>query len=320
MHPKVRFSLLLAAVAVIIGLGIVAMAPSGAKRLPKAQAVASPAKPTEQRRDSADSVSMNGQLPVESTEVVAHGTVYERLYIDLSDDDLDTIKREAPRFLNRITLLGWVREGNRFYRMVPARDVRLRFGNEVIDVRNGSYALVAQESAAPGERRELKRALTERRAATSSVGGYAALPFEVSLQNVPIPGEHLQILSEDVGRDPMDPVRLDIVENVDFRELKAQMHHDHASTAQSASAPMERCMDYNGPMSNGGNYGVNDPRAWVNFVCSDCDLAGAGRCVSCWTDHFVGGCQLHHGKVCSYYIGHSSSYHKHSWSQCKYCI
>ncbi|TXH66980.1 MAG: hypothetical protein E6Q83_19035 [Thiothrix sp.] len=76
---------------------------------------------------------------------------------------------------------------------------------------------------------------------------------------------------------------------------------------------MGRCMDYNGYLSDGGNYPVSDWRSSRNFIGSDCDIAMARG--YCWSEHIVrGGCyKTHNGRSCSYLIGHSDDYHQHTF-------
>lgn len=297
----------------ILGARAVSMAQQGKEKDSRVEEMQEPTK------EGFNNLSVNRNLLIEDSEVIAHGTIYLRLYIDLTDEEVRMINREHPRFLNRISLLGWQREGNRFFRMVSAKNVDLHFGDEIVSVKSGRYAFLAEEDSASEQRQELRRLIEEKRAKAGIKDGRAVLPFTMSVRGVTIPAKDLEVANFDAGIDESSPVKMDIIENIEYRTMKANMHHGHDSHGKSGS-PMERCMDYNGPMSNGKNYAAHDPRAWVNFVCSDCDLAGAGRCVSCWNDHRVGGCQANHGKVCSKYIGHSSSYHKHKWSQCKYCL
>lgn len=81
--------------------------------------------------------------------------------------------------------------------------------------------------------------------------------------------------------------------------------------AAAGDEPMEgRCLDYNGTYTDGKNYPKSDPRAFRNFIGSDCSIAlSRGYCGG---DHINGGCYKNHGgKLCSDLIGHSSSYHTH---------
>ncbi len=70
-----------------------------------------------------------------------------------------------------------------------------------------------------------------------------------------------------------------------------------------------RCMDYNGPFSDGGNYPKSHWRAYTNFIGSDCDIALLYG--YCYLDHYVGGCEENHGQLCSSLIGHNPDYHVH---------
>jgi hypothetical protein len=252
-------------------------------------------------------------LPSDSREVVAYGTVRMKLYIDLSDAEISMISREYPGFFDHISLVGWQREGRRFFRTAPAQGLTLHLGEHEVRLASERYAIVVEKGTASDERRRLQQYFEEERRPIGRSVAQSDQPFSLTLRGVRIPQRDIEVTNVDLGFDESFPINVDLVENISYRELKA---HSHGGS----HGPMERCMDYNGPMSNGKNYSITNARAWVNFVCSDCDLAGAGRCVSCWNDHRVGGCQKNHGKVCSYYIGHSSSYHKHKWSQCRYCL
>ncbi len=77
------------------------------------------------------------------------------------------------------------------------------------------------------------------------------------------------------------------------------------------------CNRFNGPASDNVHYPKSHWKAYLNFVGSDCQLAITGDeilgnlCVLDYTDdpwcNGVGG-----PAACSFVIGHSTTYHKHS--------
>lgn len=264
---------------------------------------------------TAPSVNRADLTPDES-EVVVYGKVSMVLYIDLSDSDIRAIAKDHPKFFNKIGLMGWERKGTRFFRKAPATGIELRFEDQTARIQRGTYAILAEE----GEGADLRNRLKER-FEVKARGTAGEAPFELTTGGIAIPQHMIELSAFDPGIDESSALNADVTILVNYRELKAQMCHlPKKGEPQRVTGPMERCMDYNGPWSDGKNHPVTNPRAWVNFICSDCDLAGAGKCVSCWLDHVRGGCQKNHGKVCSHYIGHSSSYHKHKWSNCRYCL
>lgn len=82
---------------------------------------------------------------------------------------------------------------------------------------------------------------------------------------------------------------------------------------QTRQEPMDgRCMDYNGPNTNGANYlRSSTGLAWDNFEGSDCYIAVFDT--YCWTEHFpiVGrDCWVNHGgKNCSILINRPSEFY-----------
>lgn len=68
------------------------------------------------------------------------------------------------------------------------------------------------------------------------------------------------------------------------------------------------CNRFNGPNSDDVHYRKTNPKAWINFVGSDCDLALA-RSTVCWGHSYCN--QSGPAAGCSLKIGHSTRYHRH---------
>lgn len=68
------------------------------------------------------------------------------------------------------------------------------------------------------------------------------------------------------------------------------------------------CNRFNGPASDSVHYKKGNPKAWINFVGSDCDLALISSTV-CWGHSYCN--QSGPAGGCSIKIGHSAKFHKH---------
>lgn len=68
------------------------------------------------------------------------------------------------------------------------------------------------------------------------------------------------------------------------------------------------CNRFNGPFSDGVHYAKTNPKAYTNFISSDCDIALANSTV-CWGWDYCN--QSGPAAGCSIEIGHSTKYHKH---------
>lgn len=252
--------------------------------------------------DGAVSLNVPHFEPVRD-ELVATGSVYARFRFNFADEELAEIEAQAPEFWNHMRLVGWEREGNSVTRLVPARGAIIRRDGESILIRESRYAFVEGKPLVRGAREDFAR---EPRIA-------------VEVEDVKVGSERVEVLR--VSGDSGGPVRADIIINVDLRETSPGMCHlppkGSGGRVQShaAGSPMKdlRCLDYNGPFTDGVNYETNTWRRFNNFAGSDCELALYKG--YCWTEHFTKrSCQsTHGGKTCSALIGHSQNYHKHKF-------
>jgi hypothetical protein len=234
-------------------------------------------------------------------EVAAAGSVVVQEFVDVTEDEIRLLDAESPGFLDQVILHGWQREGNRFSRQLPARGVELRRGSdEPIRIRESRFAVVLERDDRRG-RESLAR---------------DDKPFDVTFEDTPLPHAGIEFKRSVSPRNGA-PVTIDVTVSINYRDIKTGMCHldqqQPNRRIQTNASPMAeaRCLDYNGPYSDGKNYTLSDIRAWRNAIFSDCDLAlSAGYC---WTEHITKkGCYATHGnRVCSALIGHSSSYHKH---------
>lgn len=102
---------------------------------------------------------------------------------------------------------------------------------------------------------------------------------------------------------------------VDMGEL-----FDHMDSEQFKISPLKdygskyypgdwvHCNRFNGPASDDVHYKKTNPKAWVNFAGSDCDLALV-RSTVCWGHSYCN--QSGPAGGCSIVIGHSAKYHRH---------
>lgn len=262
------------------------------------------------------------------SNIIAHGNIQIKLYREFTNTEMKEIEKEYPEFLDKLTYLGWRYDGQKLYHFWPAGEIKIKLNNEQVDVKDGKYTLLAKRGFSEEQRKKLKNSFRQERKKASS-------PVTLFFQNKEIPKEMLEVANLELGLNSKNPLTLDIIINVEYLTMKSKgmCHQEDESSNNTAtnypyirkasynnpqSEPMERCMDYNGPMSDGVNYPKTDWRAFRNFVGSDCYLT---FCVLpiCLLDHLVGGCQKAHIVLCSTFIGHSHYYHQHSWSdgQCK---
>lgn len=253
----------------------------------------------------------------EPAEVVAHGTVESRLYIDLTNAEIRQIRRVQPRFFTDIRLMGWHQKGNRLYSASPATGLQLQLDGRSVAVEAGRYALVESRAKAHIKRHELKSQMQQEGA--SAVKNR----IKVFYMGHELPAGSVEVLSAESGERKDSAPRLNLTVNFEFRSWREQMHkshgswkqageHHHAQTSSNGNPMDVRCLDYNGPFSDGGNYPKTHWRAFMNFVGSDCDLSFISCGALCAKDHMVGGCATNHKKLCSAIINHSTSYHKHT--------
>jgi hypothetical protein len=257
-----------------------------------------------QAADARGAVSMNVEAFEPSRDaLVATGSVYAKATFEMTEAELSEIEARAPEFWDHLRLAGWEREGNAAVRLVPARGAVIRRDGEEITIRESRYAFVEGRGLARSAREEFNRDPR----------------VVVEVEGVRVPAERVKVLRSASAAG--EPLRADVVLTFNLRDTAPGMCHidakdsRHKVQANATGSPMNdlRCLDYNGPFSDGGNYDKNTWRAFYNFMGSDCELALYKG--YCWTEHFTGrGCSLTHGgKTCSVLIGHSPNYHKHKF-------
>jgi hypothetical protein len=244
--------------------------------------------------DAQDIVSMNiPKFDSARDALVATGSVYAKVSFEITQAELSEIEVQAPEFWDHLRLLGWERENNRAVRMVPARGAVIRRDGEEITIRESRYAFVEGRGLVRDARAEFARDPR----------------VTVQVADVIVPAEQVEVMRS-VSMSG-DPLRADVIININLRDSTPRMCHieprggGRGIETNATAQPMtdQRCLDYNGPFTNGVNYEYNTWRRFYNFAGSD------------WTEHITKkGCYATHGsKTCSRLIGHSSSYHKHSF-------
>lgn len=97
---------------------------------------------------------------------------------------------------------------------------------------------------------------------------------------------------------------------------------DRMDTVASETSPMARkgygdkyyygdwvhCNRFNGPLSDSVHYAKTNPKAYINFINSDCDIALANSTV-CWGWSYCN--QSGPAAGCSIEIGHYNKFHQH---------
>lgn len=98
----------------------------------------------------------------------------------------------------------------------------------------------------------------------------------------------------------------DLFDHMDSEQFKISLRKGYGDKYYSGD--WVHCNRFNGPASDDVHYPKSNPRSWVNFAGSDCDLALI-RSTVCWGHSYCN--QSGPAGGCSIKIGHSARYHRH---------
>lgn len=210
------------------------------------------------------------QLPT-----VADGTVKLRLEAEFTADQMSQISSDV---IQKALEHGWIKTKKGYAKYYPLEGVKLMARDqEALTDSNGYYALSHPVQSSQME---------------LSYNGY----------NLP---SSAYIISEKNDR-------VEFIIEKKFAEASCCSDIDQTNMHKAPSLTATRsipCNDYNGFLGNFVNYPSTDPRAWINFLFSDCDWAFSK--FGCWQDHLPN--RACNGAVnCSPAIGHSMNAHRHT--------
>lgn len=98
----------------------------------------------------------------------------------------------------------------------------------------------------------------------------------------------------------------EMFEQMDEEQFKISPFKDYGDKYYAGN--WVHCNRFNGPSSDDIHYRNTNPKAWVNFAESDCDIALA-QSTLCYGHSYCN--QSGPAAGCSTEIGHSTTYHKH---------
>ncbi|WP_053594312.1 hypothetical protein [Lysinibacillus sp. FJAT-14222] len=208
--------------------------------------------------------------------------------IDLTEEDKKLLGDE-DEFLKEVEKEGWKKTENGYEKFYPAKNGSLTINEQEVELTaNGTFAINEDDANLD-------------------------IQFKANGQEI----------KTNVKNDKNKSQSIDLVKTINFKDFAKSMDGEMTSTENGKSSRSEvgqkhspgdrvHCNRFNGSVSNHRYYNHWDPRAWKNFVGSDCDYAFLSY--DCQNDYTSNtncrGLQsAYNYKNCSWALYHSNRYH-----------